>query len=264
MPSREHERLKLTSPLGGHLMGDLWFNDTPGTMAVLFVHGFGSVRFGSKAEALAAACERRGWTFATFDLRGHGESTGTLSDLRAGGLQDDLDQIQAALAIRGVSSLFVVGSSMGGWATCWFALRHPDRVVACALIAPAFRFLMGIWDGLEDDVRQDWRETGRLAVFNEGRKKLEELSFDLLADADRFGAANLAERWTTPALIFHGLHDEVIPYQHAVEFLEKVKPTIPVELRLLHPGDHRLVEYKDQMAEAICAFFERYKRSINE
>src|SRR4051812_28070683 len=84
---------------GGHLAGD-WVDGTapPADFAVLWVHGFGSHRGGEKAAAVRAECARRGWAFAAFDFRGHGASGGTMHDLRASRLLDDLETIRNFLA----------------------------------------------------------------------------------------------------------------------------------------------------------------------
>ena len=37
-----------------------------------------------------------------------------------------------------------------------------------------------------------------------------------------------------------------------------------IELRLFKNGDHRLLAFKDQMAEAACAFFQQHAISTSE
>ena len=120
-----------------------------------------------KVEAVRAARSRRGWGFAAFDFRGHGESSGTLLDLRGSGLQADLESVRLYLAERGVQQLFLVGSSMGGWASSWFAQSHPESVLAMVLIAPAFRFLQRRWEEADESTRQTWQQTGRIRVRTE-------------------------------------------------------------------------------------------------
>src|SRR5688572_6197747 len=115
--SRVHETLRLSHPSSGTIVGDLWRSPSSRGHVVVFVHGLGSVRAGEKAQCLEEHCARRDWAFAAFDLRGHGESTGTLFDLTCSGLLEDLEVIRLALAERGFSQVFPVGSSMGGWAT---------------------------------------------------------------------------------------------------------------------------------------------------
>jgi pimeloyl-ACP methyl ester carboxylesterase len=263
MKPRQTEQPRVQLPSGATLRGTLSFSGEPGSAAVLYVHGFGSVRGGSKAAALEGACARRGWTFAAFDFRGHGESGGTtidargstLLDLRGSGLQEDLEMVRAYLASRGVRWLFPVGSSMGGWAAAWFARRQRDVVPACVGVAPAFDFLGGRWARLSDAERESWRRTGRLWVRNEFIDV--EIGYGLMDEADQFRVSDLAAAWTTPLLVYHGMRDATVTWSDTLAFVERVE-CADVELRLLKDGDHRLLHYQHEIAEAACDFFTRW------
>jgi pimeloyl-ACP methyl ester carboxylesterase len=225
-----------------------------GSDMVVCVHGFGSDRKGVKVHAVHAACARRGWGFAAFDFRGHGESSGSLLELTGSGLQADLEAIRLYLAGRGVQRLFLVGSSMGGWASAWYAAAHPREVPAIVLIAPAFRFLHR-WDDLDEQERQAWKEYGRHRLRNEWLDV--EVGLPLLAERDSFLPEKLADDWRTPALIFHGMRDETVPWQNTLAVVERTRfPDI--ELRLLRDGDHRLQDHAEEMAEEACRFFSRW------
>src|SRR5262249_54037488 len=201
---------------GGEVEAYLSWTDKPAQGAVVYVHGLGSVRHGEKSLALEAACARRGWTFVALDFRGHGGSTGTLLDLRGSHLLADLDLVRTHLAGRGVQRLCLVGSSMGGWASAWFAVRRPPAVAACVLIAPAWRFPTGIWSRLSEAERQQWRATGRLRLRNEWMDT--ELGYGLVEEQDLFPFETLTQSWAKPLLLFHGMRDDVVPYTLSLEF----------------------------------------------
>ncbi len=255
MSNPAQSSVMLSLPGGGHLAGTLALTGTPD--CVLFVHGFGSDHGGAKPAALRAACARRGWSWAAFDFRGHGGSSGTMRDLRASGLLADLDAIRASLAEQGVHRLLLVGSSMGGFASAWFALAHPETVPAVVLLAPAFRFLQRRWLELSQDDRAAWQRTGVLHFRNHWLDA--ELDIGLVQECDAFGPEHLAQRWHTPALIFHGLRDETVPWRDTLELVSQT-PFTGIELRLLGDGDHRLLAYRDEMAEEACRFFARFFR----
>ncbi|MBY0227753.1 MAG: alpha/beta hydrolase, partial [Gemmataceae bacterium] len=99
--------VNLETPLG-RLRG---VAERRGPACVLYVHGFGSEHRGSKAQDLRRACAAAGMGFAAFDFRGHGASSGTMRDLRASGLQADLDAVADHLRAE---RLYLFGSSMGG------------------------------------------------------------------------------------------------------------------------------------------------------
>lgn len=238
-------------------IGDLVGTVVPGgAFALLWVHGFGSHRGGEKAEAVRAECGRRGWGFAAFDFRGHGHSAGDMVDLTASRLLEDLEAVAAFLRSRGVARLGVVGSSMGGFASAWFAKRHPDLVAGCVFVAPAFHFLDRRWNGMSDNERAEWRRTGRRAFRNEWVAC--ELGYGLIAERERFTLLELADGWRFPTLIFHGCADDVVPISDSLDFLRLVPPG-DVELRLIRDGDHRLTAYKDRIAAGVGELFARLK-----
>lgn len=250
-PVQQSVRIPVST--GGELAGDISYAQSVSEFAVVWIHGFGSHRGGEKAQAMEAACSRRGWTFAAFDFRGHGQSTGTLLDLTAYGLLDDLDAVRTFLAERGVRRLGLVGSSMGGWAAAWYALRAGNESVpACVALAPAFRFIQGWWDQLTPEQREEWRRTGRWAVNNEWIQG--EIGYALAEQRESFPVGQLAADWNRPMLIFHGLRDAVVRHSTSLAFLE-LTACPDVELRLLKNGDHRLTACKDEIAEETCRFF---------
>jgi alpha-beta hydrolase superfamily lysophospholipase len=253
--ARQQGPLALPLPAGGTLRGTVSYSDNVGPALVLFVHGFGSNRTSNKALALEAACARRGWPFAAFDFRGHGESSGTMRELRGSALQEDLDCIWEHFAGRGAQRLFLVGSSMGGWASAWFALRHSNAVPAVVTLAPAFDFLGRRWSALGEDELRAWRETGRYRFRNEWLDV--ELDYGLVEERDRFTLAELLSRWQAPMLVFHGMADETVPWRESLDFVERC-PYPELELRLIKNGDHRLLALKDEMAEEACNFFARW------
>jgi pimeloyl-ACP methyl ester carboxylesterase len=218
---------------------------------LVFAHGFGSVRGGEKSAALEAECARRGWAFAACDFRGHGESDGAMQELRGVRLLEDLDAVTREAAARSGGPLFLVGSSMGGWASAWFASKHPGRVAACAFVAPAFRFLE--WARLAEPEREAWRRAGRLRVRNEFVDV--EIGYALTADADDYPFENLAAEFRAPATLFHGMADDVVPYALSVEFAARCASR-DVELALFKGGDHRLNRERGRIAAAACQFFE--------
>jgi uncharacterized protein len=240
-------------PSGDCLRAD-WQSGDLGRPAVVYVHGFGSHRGGEKAVALAAECGRRGLAFAGFDFRGHGQTGGPMRDLTATRLLEDLSAVRAFLAARGHPRLGLFGSSMGAFAAAWFAVRNPETVSGCVLIAPAFRFLHRRWDELTDPERADWARTGVRRVRNEWIDV--EVGYGLVAERAAFDPGELARRWQTPLLIFHGLADDVVPAADSLAFVHAT--TYPdVELRLLKAGDHRLTAFKDEIAAAACRFLGR-------
>lgn len=246
----------ISLPIGPHetLAGDYVPGSVSPEFALLWVHGFGSHRGGEKAVAMRETCMARGWSFAAFDFRGHGGSTGTMHELRVSRLLDDLAAIAAWLQGRGHTRLGLVASSMGGFAASWFTVRRPELISGCVLVAPAFGFLERPWERLTDSEREKWRKTDRFRVKNDWVDT--EISYGLLEERDQFRPYNLAAAWKTPALLFHGLDDDVVPDSDSLAFIHQTT-FADVELRLLKAGDHRMTAFKDVIARESIRFFER-------
>jgi pimeloyl-ACP methyl ester carboxylesterase len=117
--------------------------------------------------------ERSGHRVIAYDARGHGSSTPAPTpaaytyDLLAGDLRAVLDELEMERAI-------LAGASMGAQTALRFALEHPDRVSALALITPAFDPELGEareiaayaeWDRLAGGLRDGGVE-GFLAAYD--------------------------------------------------------------------------------------------------
>lgn len=253
-PAPDPQLVCIPHPCGGHLYGLVHWPVNPRAFAVLYVHGLGGSAGGEKSMALLAACSSRGWPFAAFDFRGHGQSCGTMRDLRCGGLLEDLAVVRQYLQARGIERLFPIGSSMGGWAVSWFALQNPDVVHACVLLAPAFHFPTGLWDRLTENEKCAWQQSGILRLKNQWIDI--ELAHELIEGARNYPLDDLQTDWCTPALILHGMRDDLIPARKILTALEAIDfPDI--ELRLFRSGGHRLTEFKEEIADASCRFVER-------
>lgn len=237
---------------GGHLSGIV---DTIAGRddCVLFVHGFDSKPGSEKAVAFREASARAGRPFAAFSFRGHGASSGSFLDLCGSGLQSDLDAVASFLAERGMTRLYLVGSSMGGFASAWFALRHPE-VQAMVLLAPALRFLEARWQQLSVADQQEWARLGKRRFAGPYKPEGVELAYAFVAEREQFRWQELADRWRTPTLIFHGMRDDVVPYQDTVALMERTRFG-QLETRLIRDGDHRLTQIKERMAREGLEFF---------
>jgi uncharacterized protein len=253
MPTRTYEPVSIRVSSNETLRGDLFFTRAPGETAIVFVHGFASNRRGEKSLAIEDACTNAGLTFAAFDFRGHGESDGSMRDLRASRLLEDLAAVRDCLTARGIRRLFLIGSSMGGMASAWFALQSAE-VHACVFIAPAFRFLERRWHSLSDMEREYWRQAGHVRYKNEHVDV--EVGYCLVEEWQSYLFEQLVSRWTKPALIFHGLADDTVPIGDSVEFQQKAAGN-DIELRIFKSGTHRLSEFKEEMAGEALRFFSR-------
>lgn len=136
------DRIALRAP-GGPSLAALHWPAAPGTPGVVVVPGLGSRKenHADMGTALAAA----GIAALALDLRGHGESDGTLD---AGALDDVVSGLDL-LASRGHGPLGLRGSSMGGLLALTAAAADA-RVRAVVAICPARP------EGLAATLGEDW------------------------------------------------------------------------------------------------------------
>ncbi len=104
-----------------------------GARPILLVHGWGANAY--MYRAMIPSLATAGYSLIIPDLPGHG-----WGDLTLDGRHADLGAYVAALRTLcdtlGLDRMAVVGQSMGGAIALQFALDHPERVAALALISP--------------------------------------------------------------------------------------------------------------------------------
>jgi pimeloyl-ACP methyl ester carboxylesterase len=85
----------------------------------------------------SSALQRSGFRVIAYDARGHGQST-PASGPGAYGYERLAADLLTVLDATGAQRALLAGASMGAHTAVRFALEHPDRVAALAIITPAF------------------------------------------------------------------------------------------------------------------------------
>jgi uncharacterized protein len=202
---------------------------------ILYFHGFASSPESGKARFFASYFRARGLELEIPDL-----ADGDFEHLT---LTGQLDVI-ARLARRQPVSL--IGSSLGGYLAALYASTHPE-VRRAVLLAPAFGFGQRLPEALGDQAVAEWRRTGWRTVFHYGEGRPRRLHYGVLEDARRYPAC---PGFSQPALIFHGVHDDVVP----PAFSETFAAAHPnARLEVLDSG-HELHNVLDYMAPRVADF----------
>jgi pimeloyl-ACP methyl ester carboxylesterase len=103
--------------------------------------------------------ERSGHLVVGYDARGHGASSAPQAPT-AYAYEDLANDLECVLDSLSLSSATLAGVSMGAHTAVRFALEHPDRVDALALITPGFdpelpERDLAHWDALADGLREN-------------------------------------------------------------------------------------------------------------
>jgi alpha-beta hydrolase superfamily lysophospholipase len=244
------QSLRLAS--GETLVCDWTAPREPGTGVAVFVHGLGSHRRGDKALHFAERFAELGWGFLAPDLRGHGQSGGSMEALSLTRCLEDLGAALGSLPAGAVPRL-LIGSSMGGAVAAWFQLLSPRADRHIALIAPALRFPATYAD-LPRDELDAWKRTGSRRFVSEWIDL--KIGYGLVADAARYPYERLLREYDAPTLILHGMDDSAVPWRRSVEFSEQTRAQ-DVDLLLVKGGDHRLTAHKAYLFDAIAAWLRR-------
>ncbi|MEE8396169.1 MAG: alpha/beta fold hydrolase [bacterium] len=226
---------------GQALAVDWWEPDgeaARGTAA--FVHGFGSNRRGDKALFFAERFTRNGWNFLSLDMRGHGDSGGTMEGLTLTRCLADLG-LALDWVPAGAGAPVLIGSSMGAAVAAWYSLFNPGRVAANVMIAPALAFPAGLAGRLSAAEMEQWKKRGKLRWESEWLDV--QIGYGLLEDGERYDLERLVAGYNVRTLIFHGMLDDSVDWRASQDFALRC-PAPGIDLVLLKAGDHRLTDHK--------------------
>ena len=203
---------------------------------VVFLAGHGSDMFGSKAEAIAAACAQNGRSFLRFDYSGHGLSSGAFLD---GTISQWTDDAAAIIDALGDERLILVGSSLGGWIMLNLAKRLGDRIAGCIGIAAAPDFTETlIWDALSDTQKAQMQTQGQIALPNPYADEDVIYPYHLVTDGRNHLLLDKPLAITCPIILHQGMADHEVPWQTALSIAQAVTSQ-DVTLNLVKSSGHR-------------------------
>lgn len=198
-------------------------------MNIIYLHGFASGPGSKKAQYFARRFSGEGVHVDVPDLaEGRFETLTLTGQLRV---------MEKTAAGRNVS---LIGSSLGGYLAALYAARHAAQVERVVLLAPGFGFAQRWPVSLGEEKVRQWQREGVLPFFHygEGREML--LRYDLIRDGEQYEVYPDVKQ---PCLIFHGVHDAVVPVQWSREF---AAGKLNVELHE-EESDHELLNILEPM-----------------
>jgi pimeloyl-ACP methyl ester carboxylesterase len=176
---------------------------------IVLLHGLTATRryvvMGSRA------LQRAGYRVIAYDARGHGQSTP--APRRAYGYEHLADDLLAVLDAGGIERAVLAGASMGAHTAIRFALEHPERIAALALITPSF----------DPAVSRDEQDLARWDALARG---LREGGVDGFVDAYDLAAVPEAWRDTVETVLRQRLsaHEHPAAVADALEVVPRSRP----------------------------------------
>ena len=210
-------------------------------MRVVYLHGFASSPQSSKAQFFLKRFTERGVAVEIPQLDG-----GDFEHLTITGQLEVVDR-----AVGGRPSILtgavLMGSSLGGYLASLYAAGHPQTVEKLILLAPAFQFPKRWRDRYPEEELEAWRRTGSAQVYHYGYKEERKLSYGLIDDAQRY---ENEPDFRQSALIFHGVHDPVVPVGLSEEFARTHSAVTLIKF----DSGHELTDVLEPMWSAVERF----------
>ena len=204
-------------------------------MRYVYLHGFASSPQSGKAQFFLRRFEENGIEMHIPALDG-----GDFSNLTITG---QLEIIDAAVADE---PAVLIGSSMGGYLAALYAARNKN-IRGLILMAPALQFPSRWRTRYPAEDIERWKRLGFVQIFHYGFQKDVPLSYKLLEDSQIYEEE---PEFTQPALILHGVRDDVVPASISSDFAAR-HPN--VTLRLFDSG-HELTDVMGDLWEDAFRF----------
>lgn len=216
------------------------------TVHCIYLHGFASSPNSGKASYFAEKIREIGQSVDVPDLNAPDFQHMTLSSqLKA--LDSCLERVPKGKPV------VLFGSSMGGLIATLRA-QQSDQIKAIVLLAPGFGLGPRCSDLVGGEAQYEkWASEGEIAVFHYAFNCEMKFKYDFAVDLQKYETSNL--HLNIPALVIHGLNDEVVPFKESDDFY-KLNPE-KVELHLLD-SDHQLVGVLPQLWDLSKAFMQKH------
>ena len=167
----------------------------------LYLHGFASSPQSRKAVYLAQQYQQLGIKLNILDFNQPDFANLTLSR--------QINQVYQLLQKNSAHKFVIIGSSFGGLTANWVAHKFPERIKALILLAPALNFINYWQEQISTETLVQWQKQGSLSIYHYGEKKELPLNYLFWQDLQNYDDAKMSH--DIPSLIFHGVHDEIIP-----------------------------------------------------
>jgi len=174
-------------------------------------------------------------------------------DLNAGDFEHLTLTRQITLMEKHIDSLsddvVLLGSSLGGYLAVLLA-ENRQKVRRLILMAPAFDFVSRYLSQMPREQLTEWKQKGYIELYHYHFRKNRRLYYGVVEDAVKYQDLSFTRQ--LPVQLFHGIHDESVPYQVSLDYLQSHSMA---ELVLFN-SDHGLLDKLEEMWRYMRAFLE--------
>lgn len=205
-------------------------------MHIVYLHGFASSPQSGKAQFFKRKFEERGISIDIPELEQGGFEQLTITRM--------LEIVRKTIAGR---SCVLIGSSLGGFTAALYAARHPHEVERMVLLAPALQFAKRWNERFGAEELAEWKRHGSKIFYHYGHKRDVLLGHAFVEDAMRYEGE---PEFPQPALILHGIRDEVVPVTMSRDYASHHANVILKEL----DSGHELTDVTEGLWRETSAF----------
>ncbi len=185
----------------------------------IYLHGFASSPHGGKAEYFRQSFGELSIDIKTPDLNQGDFFNLTLTRQLNLIKTEYFDEISISATpdktINSLPEITLIGSSFGGLTSAILA-QHNFQIKRLVLLAPAFQFHRHLSRLLGEAAMQQWQRDGFGLFPHYGENRDLPLSYRFWVDLLQYQNEQFSRE--IPTLIFHGIHDEVIPIESSRSF----------------------------------------------
>lgn len=204
-------------------------------MKFVYLHGFASSPLSRKAQFFAGKLRDEGIEVEVPHLESEGFRNLTVSG-----------QLKVIEAAAQGERIRLIGSSMGGYLAALYASMHPE-VEKLLLLAPAFGFAERWKLRLGEAKMAEWQSQGYIEMMHYATGKPEPVGYGLIEDGLRFAAE---PAFAQPAMIFHGIEDDVVPVSFSRDFIARRPNASLCEMK----SGHELTDVMNEIWEESKGF----------
>jgi len=202
---------------------------------IVYLHGFASSPASTKSTFFAARFSEIGVPFQIPQL-----DRGNFESLTVSGQLQVVDQ-----AVNG-EPVALMGSSLGGYLAASYACRHAN-VERLVLLAPAFQFPKRWRQRFSAVELAEWKRVGTRNFYHYAYHEDRPLGYQFVEDSVQ---CEDEPDFSQPALIFHGVNDDVVPVEVSRQYAAGHPNVMLMELE----SGHALTDVLDRMWQETVTF----------
>jgi len=226
------ESISFKNNKGKNLFGRIYSNEKSGSMGLVFCHGLFSSKDGYKIRKIASSIVESGITLMTFDFSFSGESGSNIEDITIEQEIEDLNSAVIEFKKRGIDSIILAGSSMGGVVVLLYGAKTTiaiDSLITIATPADLKNLLYNNTSIEENDTIAPDGMTSFDKVPLKNAFSIEMTTIDMITNINKINV---------PVLILQGEKDTIVPSYNADIIKKNLSSSH--KMLMIPQGDHHL------------------------